>query len=386
MQGIAATASGTAEYAAKYRELFYRSFGNSGLVVSEAGFGGYRVDVSVAEHRQALEHALRSGINLIDTSANYADGGSEQLVGVVLADMIKRGEIDREQVVVVTKAGYLQGENLELSRQRKGEGVPFPDLVVFDAELEHCIHPVFLAEQLTRSLQRMQLTHIDCLLLHNPEYYLKWANHNNIDPEVAQTEYLRRIEVAFRYLESEVESGRIGCYGISSNTFPKPATDYERTDLSAILALAEAIAQQHHFRVIEFPCNLFEPGAMVEENQPMNQTLIEFALDNQVTTLINRPLNAIQADQLIRLADNVYAGEAARQAANFRRRLAGIDPAWSADTLSRLAIRALRSTAGIGSVLVGMRRKEYVEDVLQELREPCQISNRRQAWEMLAAM
>ena len=386
MQGIAATASGTAEYAAKHRELFYRSFGNSGLVVSEAGFGGYRVDVSVAEHRQALEHALRSGINLIDTSANYADGGSEQLVGVVLADMIKRGEIDREQVVVVTKAGYLQGENLELSRQRKGEGVPFPDLVVFDAELEHCIHPVFLAEQLTRSLQRMQLTHIDCLLLHNPEYYLKWANHNNIDPEVAQTEYLRRIEVAFRYLESEVESGRIGCYGISSNTFPKPATDYERTDLSAILALAEAIAQQHHFRVIEFPCNLFEPGAMVEENQPMNQTLIEFALDNQVTTLINRPLNAIQADQLIRLADNVYAGEAARQAANFRRRLAGIDPAWSADTLSRLAIRALRSTAGIGSVLVGMRRKEYVEDVLQELREPCQISNRRQAWEMLAAM
>ena len=386
MQGIAATASGTAEYAAKHRELFYRSFGNSGLVVSEAGFGGYRVDVSVAEHRQALEHALRSGINLIDTSANYADGGSEQLVGVVLADMIKRGEIDREQVVVVTKAGYLQGENLELSRQRKGEGVPFPDLVVFDAELEHCIHPVFLAEQLTRSLQRMQLTHIDCLLLHNPEYYLKWANHNNIDPEVAQTEYLRRIEVAFRYLESEVESGRIGCYGISSNTFPKPATDYERTDLSAILALAEAIAQQHHFRVIEFPCNLFEPGAMVEENQPMNQTLIEFALDNQVTTLINRPLNAIQADQLIRLADNVYAGEAARQVADFRRRLAGIDPAWSADTLSRLAIRALRSTAGIGSVLVGMRRKEYVEDVLQELREPCQISNRRQAWEMLAAM
>ena len=386
VQGIAATASGTAEYAAKHRELFYRSFGNSGLVVSEAGFGGYRVDVSVAEHRQALEHALRSGINLIDTSANYADGGSEQLVGVVLADMIKRGEIDREQVVVVTKAGYLQGENLELSRQRKGEGVPFPDLVVFDAELEHCIHPVFLAEQLTRSLQRMQLTHIDCLLLHNPEYYLKWANHNNIDPEVAQTEYLRRIETAFRYLESEVKSGRIGCYGISSNTFPKPATDYERTDLSAILALAEAISQQHHFRVIEFPCNLFEPGAMVEENQPMNQTLIEFALDNQVTTLINRPLNAIQADQLIRLADNVYAGEAARQVADFRRRLAGIDPAWSADTLSRLAIRALRSTAGIGSVLVGMRRKEYVEDVLQELREPCQISNRRQAWEMLAAM
>ena len=383
-QGIAATPSGTGEYAAKHRELGYRPFGNAGIVVSEAGFGGYRVDVSMAEHRQALEYALRSGINLIDTSANYADGGSERLVGAVLADMIKRGELERAQVVVVTKAGYLQGENLELSRQRKAEGDPFLELVIIDQELEHCIHPVFLAEQLTRSMQRMHLTHIDCLLLHNPEYYLKWASHNKIAGEVAQAEYLRRIEVAFRYLESEVERGRIGCYGISSNTFPKPAADYERTDLSAIWALAEGISQQHHFRVIEFPCNLFEPGAITEVNQPTNQTLLEFALAKKITTLINRPLNAIQADQLIRLAENVYAGDAFAQAKEFRDRISGLDPDWSAGSLSQLAIRSLRSTAGITSVLIGMRKTAYVEDVLQELRQACPVGDRRKAWGAIA--
>ena len=383
-QRIAATASGTGGYAAKHRELGYRSFGNSGLVVSEAGFGGYRVDVSRAEHRQALEYALRSGINLIDTSANYADGGSELLVGAVLADMIKRGELERAQVVVVTKAGYLQGGNLELSRQRKAEGDPFPELVIIDPDLEHCIHPVFLAEQLTRSMQRMQLKHIDCLLLHNPEYYLKWANHNKIAGEVAQTEYLRRIESAFRYLESEVERGRIGCYGISSNTFPKPNSDYERTALSAIWSLAEKISSGHHFRVIEFPCNLFEPAAVIEKNQPAERTLLEFAAAMKLTTLINRPLNAIQGDQLIRLAENVYAGEAFAQAKVFRDRISGMDSDWSAGSLSQLAIRSLRSTAGITSVLIGMRKAEYVEDVLQELRQACPVGDRRKAWGAIA--
>lgn len=384
--GIAATSQGTGDYAARHPELVYRLFGNDGLVVSEAGFGGYRVDISMTDHRLALEYALSNGINLIDTSANYADGGSELLVGEVLAHMIKRREMDRNQIVVVTKAGYLQGENLGLSLARKQKGDPFPELVVFGAELEHCIHPVFLAEQLTRSLSRLRLNHIDCLLLHNPEYYLKWANHNKIVEEVAQSEYLRRIKIAFEYLESEVENGRIGCYGISSNTFPKPASDYERTDLSAIWTLAESISPQHHFRVIEFPCNLFEPGAVTEENQPMNKTLLEFAISKKITTLINRPLNAVQADRLIRLDEDYYAGEAAQQAKTFRIKISGLDPAWSADTLSRLAIRVLRSTEGISSVLVGMRQTAYVEDVLQELRKPCKVDNRRAAWKIVAAI
>ena len=383
LQGLA-TAVETSRYAAAHSDLSYRCFGNQGLMVSEAGFGGYRVDVSVAEHRQALEHALTSGINLIDTSANYADGGSERLIGSVLAGLAKMGTIRREQIVIVSKAGYLQGGNLSLSQKRKQAGNPFPKLVLVDSGMEHCIHPEFLADQLARSMQRLQVNHIDCLLLHNPEYYLKWAKQNRIPAKVAQTEYLRRIQLAFQYLEGEVQFGRIGCYGISSNTFPRPSADYERTDFAAIWNIAQALSDKHHFRVIEFPCNLFEPGAVTERNQPGERSLLEYAADQNMTTLINRPLNAIQSDQLIRLAENVYDGDAALQAQKFRERVAKLDQGWNVKKLSHLAIRALRSSFGVTAVLVGMRKREYVEDVLQELRQPCKAGDRKKAWAAIA--
>ena len=35
----------------------------------------------------------------------------------------------------------------------------------------HCLHPEFLQDQLTRSLDRLQLETLDVCLLHNPEYF-----------------------------------------------------------------------------------------------------------------------------------------------------------------------------------------------------------------------
>ena len=60
-----------------------RRLGLAQLTVSQAGFGCYRVSAGVAHHEKALRRALREGINLIDTSTNYADGGSESLIGPV---------------------------------------------------------------------------------------------------------------------------------------------------------------------------------------------------------------------------------------------------------------------------------------------------------------
>jgi len=379
-----ATAEGTEQYCQLHPDLSYHFFANTGLRVSEAGFGGYRIDISVPEHRTALQYAMESGINLIDTSANYADGGSERLIGTVLSQLIESGGLSRKQLVIVSKGGYLQGGNLRLSQERKRSGSPFPDLVVLDESLEHCIHPVFLADQISRSLQRMKIDCIDGYLLHNPEYYLKWAKQNHIPQQQAKQEYLRRIRQAFEFLETEVAKGRIGCYGISSNTFPKPESDYEFTSLSAVWELAETISPEHHFRVIEFPCNLFETNAVTLPNQPQEKTLLEFARDKNLATLINRPLNAIVEDQLVRLADNVYQGKAAIQAEAFRRRIADLDPDWKVASLSQLALRSLRSTGGITSVLVGMRQTTYVDDVLRELRQTCPVEDRRLSWSKVA--
>ena len=282
--------------------LTYQELGTTGWRVSQAGFGCYRVDVSVEHHREALKKALREGINLIDTSANYSDGGSEELVGSVLR------EVGREGIVLVSKVGYLQGQNYERSQQRKREGNPFPDLVLYGQGLEHCIHPEFLEDQLTRSLGRLGLESLDCYLLHNPEYYLGWAKKEQVPLEQAREEYYRRIELAFRHLEQEVERGRIRCYGISSNTFPAPAHDPQFTSLERVWEIAERITSDHRFRVIQLPMNLFETGGVTEKNQSDGQSVIPFAKSKGIGVLINRPLNAFAGNALVRLAD-VEVGE-----------------------------------------------------------------------------
>ena len=377
-----ATSGGTQRYAERHQDLAFTPLGTTGLSVSAAGFGSYRVDVSERTHELALIHTLRSGVNLIDTSANYADGGSEQLIGKVLAEMTVQGSITREQVVVVSKAGYLQGANYLLSQERKTAGNPFPDLVLAGRGLEHCIHPEFLADQITRSLARLNLQSLDCCLLHNPEYYLTTAKAEGVPVEQTRREYYRRIEVAFRHLEQEVQAGRIGSYGISSNTFPGSADDYNFTSLAKAWEIACDISPAHHFRVIEFPLNLLETGAVLRKNQPTGQSLLEFARAKNLGVLINRPLNALVGDRLVRLAENHYAGDGVTQARRFRDKVAAVDEDWSpAETLSQIALRAIRSTAGISAVLVGMRSEEYVEDVLAELRRACPLDSRLDSWQ-----
>ena len=136
-----ATSEGTASLAGRHASLAYNDLGATGLRVSQAGFGGYRVSADVTHHGDALRTALCSGINLIDTSTNYADGGSEILIGRSLAGLIAAGKIERSEVVIVSKAGYLQGANYTLGQQRKSEGRPFPALVEFGEDMGHSTPP-----------------------------------------------------------------------------------------------------------------------------------------------------------------------------------------------------------------------------------------------------
>ncbi len=297
-----ATPAGTRQAADQFPDRAFNILGQTGLCVSRTGFGCYRVSAGVAAHADALATALSSGINLVDTSANYADGGSEQLVGQVIADLIAAGTLTREQVVVVSKGGYLQGSNYTLYRRREAAGRPFADLTPVKEGLAHCIHPDFLDDQISRSLDRLKLEALDGYLLHNPEYYLGWAARQGMAVAAARGEYYRRIQQALQHLESEVQRGRIRFYGISSNTFPAPADDPEFTELQRIWQAAEAVAPAHHFRVIQLPFNVFEAGPVLEQNQPDGQSVLDFARAKNIAVLVNRPLNAFTGKRMVRLA------------------------------------------------------------------------------------
>jgi aryl-alcohol dehydrogenase-like predicted oxidoreductase len=494
-----ATPEATAVLADTQAPMVYGPFGKTGLMTSQAGFGCYRITPDVANHRQSLRKALLSGINLIDTSTNYGDGDSETLVGGVLTELIESGGVLRENIVVVSKVGYLQGRNYAESQARREANQPFPELVTVSEGLEHCIHPEFIASQLTGSLDRLGLSTIDAYLLHNPEYYLGRAHQSGMEPDAARREYYRRIRQAFVHLESEVVKGRIRWYGVSSNTFPAMQDDPEFTALSALWEMAEDIVPDHHFRIIQFPMNLLETGAALTANQPASKTVLEFAADHRLAVMINRPLNAFTGNALIRLAEpaeperladhlitarigavggsesrfwrrmlpeleipdglklrlkeqlciadslkhywrnfssyerwrqtrdghfypriqgamaflqphaaknpellkwmsshetvlnevfeaigSFYAEMARRRIAGLKRALSTADSDWAEPgTFSQKAVRALRTTRGISVVLVGMRHPDYVEDVLEELRRPFPVTDRKKAWEEL---
>ncbi len=297
-----ATVEGTKKYISEYPEIKSKVLGKTGFKVSICGFGGYRIDNGVSQHKNALELALTSGINLVDTSSNYSDGGSETLVGKVINKLVSENKIDAENIVVVSKGGYIQGANLKLAVEREQSGKPFTEVVKCGQDLWHCISPDFLENQITLSLQRLNLKTIDVYLLHNPEYFLTYSIISDSDRR--EREFYRRIKSAFIHLEKEVDNGRIAYYGISSNTFAERQSKQNFVSLERIIETANEISDRNHFAVVQFPMNLIESGGMnILNQQNQTRTFLDTAAENNLGVLVNRPLNAINKNKLIRLAD-----------------------------------------------------------------------------------
>jgi len=73
----------------------YRRFGNTGLVVSEVGFGGIPIQrVGDREADEILRHAFDNGVTFYDTAAGY--GTSEERIGKALEKV-------RDKCVIATK-------------------------------------------------------------------------------------------------------------------------------------------------------------------------------------------------------------------------------------------------------------------------------------------
>lgn len=309
-----ATAAGTAEYAKRFQSTSvvhsYRELGRTDWKVSKLGFGTYRCQAGDEVHFESLRKALEGGINLIDTSANYMDGQAESLIAEVLNKTTVWGELKREQVVLVSKVGYIQGENMRVVAGMEKAGSPFPEVVKINENLWHCIHPMFIEDQLTRSLSRLHLDTIDLYLLHNPEYFFRLSAGKS--QARLREEFYRRIRQAFLQLEKLAEQGFIRYYGISSNSFPLSPEDSRFVSLAKIWAIYEEIClgkgistDEGHFAAIQFPYNWLETEGYTLPNnefQGTHYSLMELAKKLNLGVITNRPLNAFKDQQLFRLA------------------------------------------------------------------------------------
>jgi aryl-alcohol dehydrogenase-like predicted oxidoreductase len=264
--------------------------------ISKIGFGSYRISLDSKEHEQALAYALQCGCNLIDTASNYANGDSEKLIGKVL------NEAENPPVFLITKAGYISYDNLAILQKLNEQGKGLHDVVQVSEHLKHSIHPEYLEAQIETSLRRLNRKYLDGFLLHSPEYYFQDKSH-----EVNQTEYYSRIQKAFEFLEEKVKQGIIRYYGVSSNTLTVHKNDPNSTNLHELIKAANRISSSNHFKLIQFPFNIMEQDAHRELND--GKSLMQTALDHDITTLGNRPLNSNSASGLLRLVIHPDKGE-----------------------------------------------------------------------------
>ncbi len=281
-----------------------RTLGKTGLRAAKIGYGAYRARADIQEHRQTLADALAAGCNLIDTSTNYSDGLSERLIGETLETLIQHEKIERSETIVVSKAGYVQASNYDRARKAEAGGQPYPEMVHYGNGLWHCIHPVWLEEELEHSLSRLQLERLDFLLLHNPEYFLSHAAKRGVPLNEARETFYERVKRAFEAMERFAQESRIGWYGVSSNAFAVPKEDPTHVSLGRLLACAEAASGgESRFAAAQAPLNLLETGAFSEATDESGHSFLQTAQENGIAVFVNRPLNAILDDALFRLAE-----------------------------------------------------------------------------------
>jgi len=256
-------------------------------MLEKISFGTYRTTFQNPLHVESLQYAIDNGITHLDTSSNYMYGEAEQLIGNILKDK------NREEFTIVTKGGYIQGPNMQMVN----DGWMVEDLVKYNSNCFHSISPMFLEDQIKRSLQRLQTNYIDTYLLHNPEYYLMTnlkGSSTDEDIEKHHAIMQERIKKAFIFLESQVKKGTIKSYGISSNSFAKKENDYHFLEYKNLIDFAkEAAGENHHFKVIQLPFNMYEKDGV---------PCAKYFFENGIEVQANRPINAFYMGGMLRLA------------------------------------------------------------------------------------
>jgi aryl-alcohol dehydrogenase-like predicted oxidoreductase len=148
----------------------YRRLGKSGLKVSEIGLGGNNFGGHIGEQQSisVIHHALKLGINFIDTADVYSQGRSEEFVGKAV-----KGR--RSEVLIATKCGLPAGA---LPNDR-------------GASRDHII------KSIDASLRRLGTDYIDLYYIHAP------------DPATP-------IEETLRTLDNLVRTGKVRYLGCSN--------------------------------------------------------------------------------------------------------------------------------------------------------------------------
>lgn len=350
-----ATLEGTARYRGRFEgscaENHFRLEQN--LWLSSIGIGTYLGNWDEATDRRytdAITRAVELGVNVIDSAANYRFQRSERSIGQALRQLTEELSFARGELVICTKGGFLpyDGAPPQNARRYVEETFVRTGIAAFSEIVggSHCMTPRYLEHQLAQSLRNMGLGSVDIYYIHNPESQLA---------EVPRPSFDERLRAAFEMLERERSAGRLRMYGVATwNGFRVEPQARQYLSLERLVELArEAGGADNGFRFVQLPFNLAMPEALVLNNQTLEGeqvSMLEAASALGITVVAS---------------SSTLQGKAAR-ALPARVR----EPLGSLATDTQTAIQFVRSTPGITTALIGMSRREHVEENLRLVRIP----------------
>lgn len=309
--------------------LEMRPLGRTGITVSSFCFGTWELGglcwgpITAEDAVALLRQAFDQGVTVYDASDNYGGGRSEVLLSVAFHGR-------RDQVVYVTKVGYLPGLDGAQSVRMRPE--------IGGRDRDHS--PEYIRWGCELSLRRLNTDYIDVYLLHDPPA--------DVLRDPAPFEALRELQKA----------GRIRTYGVSSSAD------------GAALAIRE-----HGAQVVMAPFNLLDQKAA--------DVLLPLAAARGAGVLARTPFAGGM------LLDNVVAAARAGQSPGFSaldlRSRASLERLETiarradqlrflsdaaGDSLSTAAIRFVLSHPEAASVVTGMIRVEELEANLAACQPP----------------
>jgi len=343
-----ATAEGTARLRDRFATRLPGHFRQAqGLWLSSIGLGTYLGDPTVAcdlLYRDAFTRALEMGTNVIDSAVNYRHQRSERAIGQALAALISEGQARRDELFLSTKGGFLTFDGEEppdpsayFEEKLIRSGLVEPGDVAAGC---HVMSPRYLENQIEVSRANLGVETIDLYYVHNPETQLS---------EVASEEFDQRLRAAFGALEHAVRQNKIRFYGTATwNAFRASPESKDSLSLREVWSAAEeAGGQEHHFRAVQLPVNLAMREALATNTQPLDGRYVPLLrAARELALMVFASASLLQG----RLTEGLPP--------HITRHLPGLN------TDAQRAIQFVRSTPGITSALVGMSRREHVEENL----------------------
>lgn len=307
------------------------------LKLSELGIGTYlgNPDEETSErYRQVIIKAVSLGINVVDTAINYRNMESERAIGQALK------EIDRKKLIISTKGGYFPvDQRLKIQDVGKYIKENFIDRNIFTKEditlYGNILTPSYIDWSFEKSLENLQTEYIDIYFLHNPEDQLAIFSKDK---------FYRKIWTVFRLLEGKVSEGKLRYYGIATwNGLRVEYSDRQHINLKDIVDIAKEVGgENHHFRFIQLPYNLAMVEAYKKKNQKFGDeffSVFEVAEKLGLYTYISAPL---------------FQGRIIRQFTD------DIKKVFKVEKDIHIPIQFVRSTPGVGTVLIGTSKVEHL--------------------------